>query len=566
MSTVNYSGNLFGAPTSTKFTRLYNNQFFDYLSEQLPKDHRAMMKWCEVVYYSSPALVNGIKKLISYPITTLQFESESKAKRDATKKLLIEHLNIEAHLQQTGLDYYVYGNGFRGIHFPFARFLICKHCGRSVNISHAKYQMRKGQFILDCGADGCSRKGIAKIEDKYSNNLQGIKLISWDPKQIELLANPVTGATNYYYSLPSTLKKGLVRGEAIMAATLPKVFLDAFAQQKQVRFNDNFYHLKTPSVAGYSSGWGVSPLTPALKLYLYNSILRKSVEAIGLEHITPQRILYPQGMNNDPTAMVSMNKWKEQVTNAIERWRMDPNYVMLAPFPTGVANIGGQGRAFMPTAEIKQTDQDMLMALDIPIEFVYGGLKLDTGSVSLRILENQLKPYVSQLTHYTNWIIDTINAKYQKNYCHVKFGDFTLADDLMKRQLLVSMAGQGASMHTVQESLGLDPEEERNRLVKDRIATFKDEKTVEQAVQTMEENIQARAQEKEQAEADGTLPSYDQQKLIAAAQLQAQQLLSVPYEERRSMLAQLSNEDQVMYALVRLEMDRMRENMDTSGG
>ena len=95
-----------------------------------------------------------------------------------------------------------------------------------------------------------------------------------------------------------------------MAATLPEVFLKAFAQQKQVQFNDNFYHLKTASVAGYSSGWGVSPLAPALKLYLYNSILRKSVESIGIEHITPQRILYPQGTSSDPSLGSSMGRWK----------------------------------------------------------------------------------------------------------------------------------------------------------------------------------------------------------------------------------------------------------------
>jgi hypothetical protein len=559
------SGADFGANTSTKFTRLYNNQFFDYLSEQLPKDHTEMMKWCEVVFFNSPALVNGIKKLVSYPLTYRKYKTESETVRQNTEKLL-DDLDIESHLIQTGLDYYVYGNAFRSIHHPFTRFLECKFCGTRVNVSKAKYSLKKGRFILEkCPNDKCSgrgRKGLAKVHDKYTYDTKGLKLVSWDPKLIHLLSNPVTSDATYYYALPASLRKGLLNGEGVMAENLPEVFLDAFAQDKKVRFTQNFYHLRTASVAGYSSGWGVSPLTPTLKLFLYNAILRKSVEAIGLEHITPQRILFPQGTSSDPTTSAHMGKWREQVKKAIERWRMDPNYVMLAPFPTGVANIGSQGRSFMPTAEIKQTDQDMLLALDVPLDFVYGGLKMESGSVSLRVLENQLRPYVTQLTRYVNWIIDNVNAKYEKNLCHIEYGDFTLADDVMKRQMLVSMAGQGAAMSTVQEALGLDPHEERKKLKDDSIKDFAQQKAVEKAIEEIETNVMARAAERNRAEQDNTVPQYDQQKLVAAAQMKAQEILGVPYEERRSLLAQLSNEDYVMYALVSAQMDSMRRTLE----
>jgi hypothetical protein len=466
-----------------------------------------------------------------------------------------------SHLIQTGLDFYVYGNAFRGIYYPFVRNLVCKHCNHATNIKYAKYTLRKGKFVLE-GCGHCGRKGVAIIKDEFNFNPGEIRLINWDPKQIHLLSNPITTDTSYYYDLPPVLKQGLAKGEEIMAATLPSVFIDAFSQNKRVRFNDNFYHLRTASVAGYSSGWGIPPLAPALKLFLYNSILRKSVEAISMEHITPQRILYPQGTSSDPTLVSSLGKWREQVQKAIERWRMDPNYVMLAPYPTGVANVGSQGRAMMPTAEIKQVNQDMLLALDIPIEFVYGGMKLETGSVSLRILENQLRPYVNQLTRYVNWIIDNINAKYNKNYCHVKFGDFTLADDMMKRQLLMQMAGNGASLSTVQESLGLDPDEEMEKQYEDTVKQYTQQKRVETATRKIDQNIMNRATERQQADQDGTLPSYDQQKLVAAAQMRAQELLSVPYEERRSLLAQLSNEDYVMYALVSAQMESMRNAME----
>jgi hypothetical protein len=561
MTIHNFTGNTFGAPTNTKFTRLYNNQFFDYLSEQLPKDHKEMLKWCEVVYSSSPALVNGIKKLISYPITDLQYLSKSENQREETKDLLTKSLNIESHLIQLGMDYYVYGNAFRGIYYPFSRFLVCKHCSTRVAVKHADYEVKKGKFIIN-KCPSCSRKGIASLKDEYTFDPKNIRLVNWDPKSMDMLSNPVTGDTAYYYTLPPVLRQGLANGEPVMAATLPEVFLSAFAQNKKIQFNDNFYHVKTPSIAGFASGWGISPLAPTLKLFLYSGILRKSVEAISLEQITPQRILYPQGTSSDPTLVSSMGQWKEQMQKAIERWRVDPNYIMMAPYPTGVANVGSKGRGLMPTEEIKQVDQDMLLALDVPLEFVYGGMKMDTGSVALRVLENQLRPYVSQITRYVNWIIDNINAKYEKNFCHVKFGDFTLADDLMKRQLLIQMAGQGASISTVQESLGLDPDQEADRQYEDTLRAYQQQKKLETATAKIEENITARAEQRQQADQEGTLPQYDQQKLVAAAQLKAQEILSVPYEERRSLLARLSNEDYVMYALVSAQMDSMRKTME----
>jgi hypothetical protein len=263
-----------------------------------------------------------------------------------------------------------------------------------------------------------------------------------------------------------------------------------------------------------------------------------------------------------------MGQWQEQIRQALDRWRYDPNYVMLAPYPTGVVNIGSQGRNYMPTEEIKQTDQDMLMALDVPLEFVYGGLKIDTGSVALRVLENQLRPYVSQMNRYVNWVIDTINQKYDKNFCHVKLGDFTLADDLMRKQMLMSLAGQGAALSTIQAALGLDPVDEADKQFEDSIRAYKQQKKLETATAEMEQNIMARAQAQQMAEQEGTLPQYDQQKLVAAAQMKAQEILSVPYEERRSLLAQLSNEDYVMYALVSVQMESLRRsaNQDNQGG
>jgi DNA-binding transcriptional MerR regulator len=546
--TLNTPSSVTGANTSTRFTRLYNNQFFDYLSEQLPRNHSEMFKWCELVYANSPVLVNGIKKLINYPITKFVYKSDSKDVKEQTKKLIETDLDLYSHLLNLGLDYYIYGNTFRSIYFPFVRHLKCRVCNTEINITHAKYKMKKGEFILTCSE--CHKTAKAEFIDRDVENFGDIRLVTWDPKNIELSSNTVTGSNRYFYKMPPSIRKGIENGDPNIVANIPKVFFEAYKKNKAIEFTNNFNHLRSHVVAGFSTGWGVSPLVPCLKLYMYTAILRKSVESIGLEHITPQRILFPQGTSNDPSLMTAMGDWKEQVQKALTHWRRDPNYVMMAPYPTGVANIGSQGRGLMPTQEIKAAEEDMLRALDIPIEFVYGSTNLNNSAVSLRLMENQLRPYVAQITAYVNWIIDTINAKYGKNFCHIEFSPFTLSDDLQQKQLLMQAMGSGVSKRTIQEALNLDSDDEEERLVEDAIRDMKVQKRVQEKQQEMEDDIAAQARQDTQAEETGTIPKYNQQKMIASAQQMVAQLLAVPYEERRSHLAQLKGEDYVMYSVV----------------
>lgn len=545
----------------SRFTRMYNNQFFDYLSEQLPRNVKEMFKWCEVVYHNTPVLVNGIKKLVSYPITDLTFDTDSETSKDKTKKFLEDSVGIKAHLIALGLDYYIYGNAFRSIYFPFVRFLKCNNCQAEVNIIDASYKMKNVTIWLTCG--NCHKVGKATIVDKYTKDLDKIKLVAWDPFSIELMSNPITGDTTYYYKIPNAVRNGIMQGNPTIMRTIPEVFINAVKENKNVEFNDNFYAVKAPTLSGISTGWGMSPLIPTLKLFLYTAILRKSVEAIGLEHITPQRILFPQGTGTDPTMGSSMTKWKEQIQKAITRWRVDPNYIMIAPYPTGVVNLGSQGRGLMPTAEIKQAEEDMIRALDIPIEFVMGlnSSNLAGNSIALRILDNQLYTYMENHKNYVNWIIKTINAKFDLSLSTIGFTPFRLVDDINKQQMLMQMAGRGVSTTTLQEMLGIDPKEEQDNTVKETLDQIKVEQRINKEKADLEKDISVQTQN----EMSGDIPQYNQQKLIAQAQQMATQFLGVPYEQRRSYMAQLQNEDYVMWALVSAQLESLRTEAKRDG-
>lgn len=544
---------------NSRYNRIYNNPHFDYLSEMLPRDIKDMFKWCELVYNGMPVIAQGIRKLINYPITDFSYNTESEVLRKDTKKLL-KTIKMKSALLSFGNDWYVYGNAMRSVYFPFVRFLKCAQCGNEVNISEAKFKVANKGFDLHCPK--CMTRRRATIVDRESFDISKIVIVCWDPKSIELKHNPITGECSYYYNIPPAIKNGIMTGDVNILKSVPEVFINAVFNKKVVQFKENFMHCKAPTLSGFSTGWGISPILATLKNYSYIAILRKASEAIGLEHITPQRILFPQATSNDPSLIGGMERWRTEVSKAIERWRIDPNYVMTAPFPTGVANIGSQGRALTPTEEIKDARNEMALALDIPPSLILGDTNIQNSAVALRIMENQLEPYIEQLTEFANWVIELINAKYSKSYCEIDLVPFRLADDIMNKQLLLQGQGQTVSKKTVQESLNLDPDKERERLIDDALQAAKDQKEIEEKMREEEQNAAASSKAEEMSATDGDIPQYNQQKLIAKANEMAQQFLAIPYEQRKSYLSQLQNEDYVMWALVGKQLEQMRNAAD----
>lgn len=539
--------------------QLYNNQFFDYLSEQLPRNIKDMFRWCELVYYNTPIIVNGIRKLVNYPITDIVYNTQSDKIKETTQYFLETVLDIKSHLISTGLDYYIYGNSCKSIYFPFERFLVCETCGNKVNIRNASYRMKKTKPLMKCSV--CKTEKYGKIEDIQINDLSKVKITSWNVYDLDIVENKVTGDKRYYYTIPVDIRNGIYHGDPTILNSIPSIFIDAVRENKKVEFGSNMFHLRTPSLSGFNSPWGISSLVATLKLYLYIAVLRKSTEAIGMEHIVPQRILYPEARTQDPTVGSSMAKWREQIDRAIKMWRRDPNYVMIAPYPTGVVNIGSQGRALMPTAEIKQAEEDMLRALDIPPEFIMGTTNLNNSHIALRMLDNQLTPYMSQITNYVNWIIRMVNSKYNINLCDISFTNIKFSDDIMKLQMMSQYAQTGAiSKTTMQETLGINPLRERERIKKETIEGKQDEQEMSDVILRMQQDMANRAVSDELSSNTGEIPQYNQQKLIANAQNVAMQLISMPLEQRQSYMAKLQNEDYVMWSLVRAQIDTMKQS------
>ena len=536
---------------------LYMNPHFDYLSEMLPRDIKELFSWCEVVFQSMPSIATGIRKLVSYPVTGFSVERASEKVKEKTLALTRE-LNMLNMLLEYGTDEYVYGNVFRSVWFPFRRFLRCRNCQSMVELESANIKIRGGHLTLKCGE--CGTNAEPEVVDTPIRDPRQVRIVRWNPRHIELRQNPITGSTQYFYSIPGEFSKRISAGDVALLKDTPWVFVEAALKRKSVQLGANFFHGRAPSLAGFASGWGISPLMSALRIYMYIAVLRRASEAIGMEHITPQRVLFPQtNGSSDPSIMMNMERWRTEIAAALDKWRLDPNYVMTAPFPTGVTNIGSAGRPLMPTAEIKDARLEMALALDIPPALITGDMTVQHSAVGLRILENQLRPRISAMEDFANWVISLINAEMQTEYARVKLIPFRLADDILNKQLLMQGVGNSVSRTTVQEAFGLDPVNESRRMKDEQLYDHDMQVEVEKEIRRRETDIAALSQMEEQEQESGMPSRFNQQKMIAQAQQLAVQLAQYPYEERRSQLAQLQNEDYVMWALVSKQMESLHQ-------
>ena len=417
----------------------YPSPFFDIAHTYMPVTIKALLKWCRYYFLVNPLINATVFKLSEYPITDVIVDHASENVKRQWTDYLQDHLRYRGFQVEVGLDYHTYGNAFISLGFPFKKYLYCQSCefrdqaekirGHWVFTSH--------QFRLTCPK--CGQIGDAIAKDFYFKNASGIRLIRWNPEDIEITYNDVAGEYTYFYTIPATVRNDIVIGRKDIVESIPQVFIQALREQKGIIFSkDNFFHLRRPTLANQDRGWGIPLLLPVLKDTFYLQIMKKAQEAILIEHIVPLRILFPQAGSgaSDPYTTVNLVDWREHVATEIARWRMDNNYIPILPLPIGNQTIGGDGRALLLTSEIQQWSEQIMVGMGVPREFLIGGMSYAGTNVSMRMLENAFIGYVLRHKQLLRFIIQGVAGFLGWPEVTARFKPFKMADDLQRKALL----------------------------------------------------------------------------------------------------------------------------------
>ena len=548
----------YGSDTTTTLARgvAHPNPVFDYLTAFLPRKLKTVFYWMEYLYSNSPQIFAALNKFALYPITDFTFETGNAKLKSRYKHTLEDKLHLKALLMRDGIDKFIYGNTFSSLYFPFHRYLKCPRCKRQWNITKIdyKFKIRKKEFQFTFMCKKCGQNVRGKVIDKHIKRADDINLIRWDPKQMDIIGNPITGESEYYYTIPDNLKDRVRKGDTYVINTMPLSFLETIARNEIFRFEKpREYHMRNPAPAGIDMRWGFPPLLPTLKQFFYVAILRKANEAIALEHIVPFRVLSPeQGTAaSDPTVTISLSNWVNETKFNLKAWRKDPLHLMFSPIPVKVTNIGGQGRALMVTGEITEAENAIIAAMGMPREFIYGGLTATGSSVTLRMLENQLHNHTTDMIGEAQWVADNVGQYLGLEKIKIGLKPFKLVDDVQQKYMLLqanqASGGQMYSSTTLADLFGSDIAKERELRLQESVDEVKLQHDIQKKIQELQTSLadQARA-----AATVGATQSYDQQQIIGQADLLVQQLMGLDYGTRRSQLHALQTEDYVLYSVV----------------
>lgn len=511
-----------------KSLNTYPSQFFDISSQYMPPSVKELFRWCQYLYTTHSEIAPVINKKCAYVITDLIYQSADPDKDkpsdkvvETWKELLEVVLKIKEEQYKLLLDYEVYGNAFCSFFFPFERYLKCPHCEQEHLARDVKWKYENFEFRGVCAQ--CKSITAFVARDKIVKNRRRIKLIRWYPQYIDIQHNPFTGEDVYIYRIPTWLKKRIAdptQNKALVEGT-PMNFLIAIKEKKNIQFDpDNFYHMKNPSVSTEDDSFGMPPMLAIFKDAWLFQTYKRAQEAIAIDHILPMTLLIPTPPSGDVSPHMSTNlaEWASRMQVMISKWRRDPNAIFTVPFSATVENIRGDAKALGVQAEMEQIRQQICGGLDVPQEFIYGGLNWSGSSISLRVLENL---FLTRITQLDNFLRDFVIPSMQR-FCSlpkiiVRHTEFKMADDVQQKQIALNLRQTATiSDRTTIEELGFDYEEEMKRKAQESDGRIMDMKKQSQA-QAEAQGQQMIIQAKYQAQAQIAGQMAAQQASLSAA-------------------------------------------------
>lgn len=537
-------GNPMGNPYRTDYGPT-KNPFFATSNQFLPRNLHDVIRWARFITIQSPLTTEVIRKMATYPITEFVVDTEktgTKAKYDE----IFRSFDLKSTLHDIGFEYHTVGNVFISIYFPIHRTLKCPHCSQEYNAKNAHFASFRN-YVFEGECPSCVTKVKFDRKDTKSTNISDMNIIKWDPVNIAVHHNPITGEYEYYYKIPNDIKKRVKVGDKLFVNSVPWEFIEAVRNNQDFKFDkNNIFHLRNISAGHMIEGVAVPPLISQFPLVFYQATLRSANEAIASDFMSPLRVVFPQAQtgNSDPVVAISMRNFVAQMQTNIIKHRQDNAHVMIAPGPIGFQNVSGDGKALLVSQEIAQAEESILLSMGVSRELLSGTTNWTSSTVGLRLLENTLLTYTNQILKLVEWIMLRVTKYLSIETCKVDLVPFKLTDDDNLRQMLMQYALQGqASMTTLYEAFGMDYEDELEKIREDAsskaINDARMKLEVDQSVFLATKEIQDKFDQ-----------NNDYRSALAKAQAAVEELINADDSYKRQVLGMLKIEDYAMYLMV----------------
>lgn len=571
----------------------------------IPKNFYTNLALARFMASKFPLYVQAAKRTVSHFVTDVQFTGKQgdKEERDQLKTYLIDNLGILDATQQAGLEWFIYGNTFPRIYFPFNRYLVDRREGKYVERSVDMFKPETISFDIDTmtyripdpkasGPIETRPKVSFEFIDRKSKDSERIKIRFIDPSQMILQMNNISGTINYIYRFEEFFKTDVKQGSKIYQINeTPKEMLNAIRKDQDFCFNpESIFHLANNFISGISyNGWGIPPILLSYQSMHDSAVLRCLNEAIGLDYMLPIRVISPTGTSGgggmDAAASINLGPWTAMAQNFIKNKRQDPTAMHIMPFPITYQELGGSGRQLAPMDLIKLYDDKMLSEAGFPVEVFNMSLQMQVLPSAIRAFEATYVHLQRKLSNFVRWVTKSIRNYQELEQIDVKLAMPSVADDMEKRHIWLQLAAGGeVSRETAYKAFSIDSavEEARRRAEEDieiqkikmKIQSdFEREQTIGSVDQTLDAMMQGPPPGPGGPAGPGAPPAGGMQvpgatplDIMQQAEEQAMQLLQIEDDgERRKALNQIRGTNPQLYALVKQKMEEIRASGASQG-
>lgn len=606
----------------------FPDPFCDIASLSMPESIQTALRWVEYVMNANGPYRQAIDRVVSYFITDVEVydigeNTTGREEKEKFQTFLEDTLSIKNVLHTIGLDYMTYGNSFTSLLVPFRRYLSCKSCGLEMpldkvhNSPQCAFKWQDFKFMATCPK--CKATGEWRHIDRRSGDTENMHVKRWSPHEIDIIWDPYTNECSYVWKIPQDYRTLIKNGHLHHLERASWEVIQAIKNEQNLMFDAGvIYHLKEDALAGMRNrGWGISRVLTNFRQAWYYQILHRYNEAVALDYVIPFRVITPaprggDAQSSDPVHTINLSNFTARVQSMLRARRTDPARWNVLPFPVNYQALGGDASQLAPRDLLDQGLETLLKCIGMPVELFNGTLSFQAAPAALRLFEANW----SHLPHNMNRFLTDLAGNVAKimswEPVGAKLTRVTHADDLNRQMAkLQLMQGQMISKTTGLKSVGVDYEEETKRMLEEeRIYADEQErmqKEMEQAQQMKDLSQQvdmmggmgqagAGATGMPQQGGSGGAPvpaangapmgpgqptAVDQflmqrqnsgniprtpEDLQQQAQLIANQLLSMPEQQKDSELIKLKRGDATMHALVTSIIDDIRQQARSQGG
>jgi len=402
---------------------------------------------------------------------------------DRIKHLVDETLHLKRFNQEAGVSYWTYSSTVVLIYFPFIKMLKCPKCRKSNRADEVDWMLREsGVFEGACGH--CDHKGGMVATDRHIRSEEDIEVVCLDMKQIHTMKAGYSNRVDVYYEIPKEdIDRLRSQEEADREFVLrtPQAYIESalgnsrygnrFESKPVVKLRrDHYYLMRSAHLPIGNHGLPIPGFLASLKDYFQLRQLQRASEAISNESIIPLDILYPESSSRSGNVfeMISVASFMDVIRTELAKWKEDPGYKPVLPFPTATSRVGGDGKALLLSSEIRVYMEILCAALECPIEFIFGGLSYSGSDVSIQQMIKKLDDYRSDLLAMNRWVIRRISETMGWPPSVIEFEDFRLGQDLPYTQMISSLnQTYKVSDRRLHRLLKIDTASEREEILDD---------------------------------------------------------------------------------------------------